>query len=616
MKNVLGVFCNYAKNDRGKKIIIAGIALATINKFCPETANSAETIKQMPNTTLVECLLTSKSPNSAKATSALEAAKIQAPTNSFQDIFIPLQCGLGDDLSSEGNTQRALFYNINTIPEITVNGIYDNESLRSRWIENILPGIENQKNWAKFEMIPKGSNKYTLKVQGIDMQLNKLKNVYLNAVLIENVVNVNYPNTMSTIRNVVREYLFKDKKGKPSALGKLVVLSNGSTILSDIELNIPKDLENKYSVITWIQKNPENDKANINEDNTEILAAGSCRIVDSQILGFNWNNRPNNTVDEKIQKEYYIQQGLNEMNLNLVNAQNLKTMNFDFNKHDFRDKYRVVGVKPNPELFDITFDQRYNRTSIVFKKPINGNLENAITFIIDFKKQDDTSAGLRFCWLDIRDKDGKFPYVDMSGEPMRYGPNQLWISGFKPFDFNQDKRIDYADVNELTKHFGRNHKDSNWDPRYDTDKNNRVDIVDLVATIKAADTEATLRAQFHDNLKRLNIWETGIMPVCKIKSARYGYDDKWSDVTKLLQEKLEKGTFELHVMDENLGSNPYPGAFKYLQITYDDPEQKDFNIELEQFSTMKFKKECDSSQSTGKKDAKSYTHKDYLLYYQ
>lgn len=493
------------------------------------------------------------------------------------------------------------------------------------WVDKIINSIETQKNWAKFEMVPKGNSKYTLKVKGLDPQLNKLKNVYLNAVLIENVVNVNYRNTESTVRNLVRQYLFKDKKGKPSGLGKLVILNNNGTISEDIELNIPKDLENKYSVIVWVQKNPENDKANINEDNTEILAAGSCRIVDSQILGFNWNGMPPSTVDQdyNVKKEYEIKLGLNEMNLNLVNAQNLKTMNFDFNKHDFEDIYRIVGVKPNPKLFDITFDQRYNRTSIIFKKPINGNLENAITFIIDFKKannqdnpENNYTSGLRFCWLDIRDKDNKFPYVDMSGEPIKYGPNQLIVSGFKPFDFNQDKRIDYADVNELTKHFGRNHKDSNWDPRYDTDKNNRVDIVDLVTTIKAADAETALRAQFHDNLKRLNIWETGIMPVCKIKSARYGYDDKWSDVTELLQEKLEKGTFDLHVMDENLGSNPYPGAFKYLQITYDDPEQKDFNIELEQFSTMKFKNECDSSQSTGKKDAKRYVHKDYLLYFQ
>jgi hypothetical protein len=616
MKNVLGVFCNYAKNDRGKKIIIVGIALTTINKFCPETANSAETIKQMPNTTLVECLLTSKSPYSVEATPVIQRAKVEALTNSFQDIFIPLQCGLGDDLSSEENTQRALFYDINAIPKIAINGIYNDKILKPEWVKNILLGIENQKNWAKFEMIPKGSNKYTLKVQGVDMQLNKLKNVYLNAVLVENVVNINYPNTMSTIRNVVREYLFKDKKGKPSALGKLVVLSNGSTILSDIELNIPKDLENKYSVIVWVQKNPENDKANINEDNTEILAAGSCRIVDSQILGFNWNNRPNNTVDEKIKKEYYIQQGLNEMNLNLVNAQNLKTMNFDFNKHDFRDKYRVVGVKPNPELFDITFDQRYNRTSIVFKKPINGNLENAITFIIDFKKQDDTSAGLRFCWLDIRDKDGKFPYVDMSGEPMRYGPNQLWISGFKPFDFNQDKRIDYDDVNELTKHFGRNHKDSNWDPRYDTDKNNRIDIVDLVATIKAADAEAALRTQFHDNLKRLDIWEKKELSICKVKQALYGNEGKWLDVTEVLQDKIDKGDFEMRITDETMGGDPDYGSLKVLQLSYDDQEQIDFKVQLEQWDTYTFKKACPAHQSTGKKSAKSYTHKDYLLYYQ
>lgn len=100
MKNVLGVFCNYAKNDRGKKIITVVIALTSINKFCPETANSAETIKQIPNTTLVEHFFTS---DFEQANDGIYFAKTKTPNNSFQDIAEPLLKNINDDYSSQEN---------------------------------------------------------------------------------------------------------------------------------------------------------------------------------------------------------------------------------------------------------------------------------------------------------------------------------------------------------------------------------------------------------------------------------------------------------------------------------------------------------------------------------
>lgn len=588
----------------------------------PQTTTSTEPTRQFTNTTLVECFTSSKHNLSTLITPCIDQAKIQTKENSFQDIFMPIPTTSNkNDFGTDLNYfRRADMYGGYNAADIVINGKYDKELIKQntkKWVEAIKRGIETQKNYVSFELIPKGFDRYTLKATGISPELNKYEQVYINAVAIENIVNLPYyENGMSTIRNLVREWLIEASWYNQdwSYRGETVNLKNGETISRNIELNIPKGLKNKYSVVAWAQVNDGRFIAR----EAEILSAGVCHLNEGKVLKFNWNNWPINMQDENlmVKPEYYMPLGLGEMNFNLENAENLKTINFDFNKLDFKDVYRIVGVKPNPELFDITFDQRYNRTTLKFHKPLNGNLENAITFISDFKKSNvATSSGLRFCWLDMRDKDGNLPYIDMSGEPIQYGPVKLVAHGFKPLDFNQDKRIDYTDVNELIKHFGRNHQDSNWDPRYDIDKNNRVDIVDLVATVKAADAETALRVQFHDNLKRLNIWETGIMPVCKIKSARYGYDDKWSDVTKLLQEKLEKGTFNLHVMDEKLGGNPYPGVFKYLQITYDDREQKDFNIEFEQFSKMKFQKECDSSQSAGKKDAKRYSHKDYLLWY-
>jgi len=589
-----------AKN--GKKIIGTGLTLATIASFSPETIKSNDAIRQFTDKALLEYFFATNRTENYLIYSAQNKTK----ENSLVTLSLPLPKNLGNDLSSQENLQRALLYNLDATPSIAVNGNLGRNILSTPdgWLNKILNGIETQKNWAKFEMVPKGDSKYTLKVKGLDPQLNKLKNVYLNAVLVENVVNVNYykaPTNDSTVRDLVRQYLFKDKKGNPSALGKLVVLNNGGTISEDIQLDIPKGLEEKFTVVAWIQKNPENDKLNTNKDNTEVLGAATCRIGTGKILDFNWNNWPKDMEDanEEIKKEYYMPLGLGEMTLNLKNAENLKTMNFDFNKHDFRDKYRVVGVKPNPELFDITFDQRYNRTSIIFKKPINGNLENAITYIVDFKNQDNFSTGFRFCWLDIRDKDGNFPYVNMGGEPVQYGPVRLFVSGFKPLDFNQDKRIDYDDVNEVVKAFGCIPTDPEWNQKYDIDKNNRIDILDLVTTIKAADREAAIRDQFHDNLKRLNIWEKKEISICKLNKALYGNEGKWIDVTETLKNKLDNGDFEMRITSDNLckGQDPDYGATKILKITYDDEQQKDFEIGLEEWDTYKFKIDCITKKS-------------------
>jgi hypothetical protein len=226
-------------------------------------------------------------------------------------LSLPLPKNLGDDYSSQENLQRAFLYDLDATPGIANNGIMDHkrEIKGDDWIKQIIDSTENYKNWAKFEMVPKGDSKYTLKIEGLDPQLNKLKNVYLNAVLVENVVNVNYwraPTGDSTVRDLVRQYLFKDKKGKPSGIGKLIVLNNGGTISEDIQLDIPKGLEEKFTVVAWIQKNPDNDKLNTNKDNTEVLAAATCRIGTGKILGFNWNNWPQNMENEKGYEKFSI----------------------------------------------------------------------------------------------------------------------------------------------------------------------------------------------------------------------------------------------------------------------------------------------------------------------
>lgn len=592
-----------AKNS--KRAIGTGLALATIFSAIPETSNSAETTKQFTNTTLVECFTSSKHNLSTLITPCIDQAKTQTKENSFQDIFMPFPTNNKNDFGTATNYRRQSYmYDSYNAADIVINGKYDKELIKQntkKWVEAMKNGVETQKNYASFELVPKGNDNYTLKITGISPELNKYKQVYINAVAIENIVNLPYyENGMSTIRNLVQEWLIKASYRNEdwSYRGESVFLKNGEAISRNIKLNIPKGLENKYSIVAWVQ---ENDGAFIAKK-AEILSAAVCSLNEGKILKFNWNNWPKNMQDENlmVKPEYYMPLGLGEMNLNLENAENLKTMNFDFNKLDFKDIYRIVGVKPNPELFDITFDQRYNRTVLKFHKSFTGNLENAITFIADFKKSNvNAPSGVRFCWFDVRNKDGDFPYVDMSGEPIQDGPVKLVISGYKPLDFNKDRKIDYDDVNKIVEAFGCIPTDPEWNQKFDIDKNNRIDIKDLTTIIKAADAENALRAQFHDNLKRLDIWEKKELPMCKIKNALYGNEGKWIDVTETLQDKLENGDFEMRITSDNLckGKDPDYGTTKTLKIIYDDKEQKDFEIKLEEWDTYKFKKECSAIQS-------------------
>jgi len=322
---------------------------------------------------------------------AIEQAKTQTTENSFQDIFMPSMVGQKNDFSSETNSLRVInMYDNITTEDIVINGKPDKELVNQKtkeWVEAIKNGVETQKNYVSFELVPKGNDKYVLKATGISPELNKYGQVYINAVVIENVANTTfqgdygqhdlakYSNGMSTIRNLVREWLFKDKKtGEGSERGESFFIKNGETISKNIELfDIPPKDINKYSVVAWAQVN---DGKYIAQD-AEILSAAVCSLNEGKVLKFNWNNWPKNMQDENlmVKPEYHMPLGLGEMNLNLENAENLKKISFDINDQDYKIVYRIIGVKPNPDLYDITFDQKcifnqnINYLNLIFKQP-------------------------------------------------------------------------------------------------------------------------------------------------------------------------------------------------------------------------------------------------------
>jgi hypothetical protein len=58
------------------------------------------------------------------------------------------------------------------------------------------------------------------------------------------------------------------------------------------------------------------------------------------------------------------------------------------------------------------------------------------------------------------------------------------VQGYHPYDFNRDGSVDYGDIAELQKHYGKNAASADWnDIRHMdivADDDNRIDIADLM----------------------------------------------------------------------------------------------------------------------------------------
>lgn len=79
-----------------------------------------------------------------------------------------------------------------------------------------------------------------------------------------------------------------------------------------------------------------------------------------------------------------------------------------------------------------------------------------------------------------------------------------------------------------------------------------------------------------------------------IRSARYGYGDRWQDVTAHLATKVKNGRIEMPVLNDTLGGDPFPHQRKELHVTYEWNGKIKPQLIIEEKSVLKLPQSTDS----------------------
>lgn len=430
---------------------------------------------------------------------------------------------LQGDASLKENNDRADFYRVVMVPKWAINGIVSQDKFTDTGGLKFIPeGIKTAKQWANLEISQEKENFYTLQLTGANEELNKRKNLNVNLIAFREEVNCNNNKDAHRTR-ILKRVAYKYPLG---ALGKRIELEKGKIALQKFNLNIPPSDQNLCKLVAFVQ----------DMNTKEILAAGWCEMIDGQTALFNWDNLPECTVDLKdIGKytgvddlgrklpnypQYQDKTGLKEKVFYVQKAKDLKYLSLQLDYTDTEAQiYQVLAAGLNPELKDKAIFQyrpKDNKVDITFTQPINGDQE-LFSFFIKINKPrvdgvEDTPwrgeatviNSVNFKVKEFYAYDAKYNLIKYQlREQKNYFPVRM-CTIVNPLDFNSDTWVNQKDLEEIGKRFGSREGDKDFEAKYDVNQSgtsqNRVDILDVLDTIREVNDQAKLE----ERIKKLN----------------------------------------------------------------------------------------------------------------
>jgi|GEM_PF-1779238 len=448
-----------------KKVMVFVLVLSFFAILLPKA--KAVEFNPLPSPLLVE-YYTDHVDEKAESWSWIQRSYIQNSENSF----FALNYHGTDPLGSRENYDRNVSFNkVKVVPAITINGTkLIGGAKNSTWPSEIKKATEDKRYPVQIDITIIAPNRGIIKFLSSE-NLSKRK-LNFNIVLFEDWVNFRTKIDETTHRNLVR--------GLPlGPTGEKITLKQNTIIEKSFVFPIKvKDVrKNLMGIVGFVQ----------DMDTHEILGTGLYRFSNEEPVYFNWNHWPKNFVDhnKKTLPECKTYIGLQSMVFSGEKMKDIKKISFSiFYGNEERKYYEILGVKKLYPNCDIVF-RRPSTVEITFETPISGN-KDIFEFIVDNYKATGDDWAVSF-------KVENFQVFDIKNEAPRYDINNIQLyytaqmqSYPNPMDFNDDKIVDYDDIDLLLPFFGLNSDDFDYEEIYNvdnTDNLNRIDIRDLVAII-------------------------------------------------------------------------------------------------------------------------------------
>jgi hypothetical protein len=436
----------------------------------------------------------------------------------YQYLGMPLQWfNYVNDGSVKDNEERYNYYELVYVPEYAINGIlnidkYNHDFMGFKFIQK---GIETKKQYADFTLRPNEKCFYTLKVTGVNDQLNENKNLNLNAIVLKREVmcddNKDIFNT-TILKQIAYKYPL-------DALGEKIQIKNEQVVEKQLDLGIHNNEKAMCGLVAFIQ----------DMKTKEIIAASYADLTPEKTALFNIDHLPETTLDniEKVKnfttirqaniemdnkKEYQEQIGLRQKVISVTDVQNLRHLDIQLDYTDAEAQiYDVLGAGLSDELQDkakLTYDPQEHRVTIKFNEPLNGN-HDIFSFFIKIKKETINGMDSRqydtkdvnFKWKTFSAQDSEFNTIkyELREQKNCYPVRMVTIDN--PLDFNDDKVINEKDIQEFLPAFGVTDKDNNYINKYDiypqnikegTQGDGRIDVQDLYLLVKEISEQEAL----------------------------------------------------------------------------------------------------------------------------
>ena len=506
---------NFIKDESShadpKKMLELTLVGTLATSFSPEKLQADNSVRQMTPITTAEDFYPGNWWNQSIISDYLDLIHPELKEKYYYS-GMPNYIGLPNDASLKENLDRYNFYGIKRGFQFVISGlIYNIPFTDTEGLKLIPEGIKTTKQWASFILKSDKENFYTLGITGVSDEL-KGKNFNVNIIVFQNQINCNGQDQLRT--TTLKSAAYKYPMG---ALGKSIRLEKDRTIEQNFNLNIPKSIQKKCTVVAFLQ------------GNKEIVAAACCDLIEGNKALFSFDDLSKNTIDNTEDINKY--NSLNDLGLKLQNSfeyqdkvgykekifgvrgevTDLKSISYQLDYTSSEAQiYHVLAAALNPKLKDkatIKYDPNKQKVDIVLNDGESINLKEGekmdiFSFVIKINKP--TIPNVK--WVDgtpinsVNFKNKLFTALDSNGNSIKYNLREqknyfpIRMCTIKnPFDFIPDAEIDEFDLKELLKYFGT--KDTRYDVNQTAGSAGRIDLLDVLDTMAEIRKQEDLRKQ-------------------------------------------------------------------------------------------------------------------------
>ncbi|MDD4615116.1 MAG: hypothetical protein PHI40_06915, partial [Caldisericia bacterium] len=378
--------------------------------------------------------------------------------NQTEQVFIPLAYHSRDSLASADTEKRAEYYNINAYPSVVIGGI------------DLIVGVPNDGQYIDFDQYVAAILECENQQQIVaDIQLNgdfdshsfnvKVKaredfgkrNINIIAAIYQDWVITPQKNGEYMNRYVVRKMPY-------GVTGKPVKLKAEQVYEEDRKFVLTTKASAQCGIVVFLQ----------DQDTKEIVGSALFKFSDEKPALFYWNI-PQMGLQEK-------HTSLDIMTYKVTNTRRLKKLIVQLLPAD--DYYSLESVKLPDSLANtanIDFNPRKGEIIVNFDTPFTGS-GDLFDLLVNFKKETgDDVVFLKIIQFSASDEKGDivpFELIDLS-----------FFSGIKvvsnQYDLDKNGRIDDSDVVLLGKSFGSMRGDKGFLKEADFNDDRRIDLLDI-----------------------------------------------------------------------------------------------------------------------------------------